>query len=309
MKRFIFLLTKIVLSAGSLGYVASSNAFEGLSGRIADSDWVLVTTSATLLLLQVFIGAWRWQLVARAFDISLPYRNFFQMSYISVFFTLFPFGMIGADIAKSWYLNKSQAKLDDTIHSVIVDRVISVISLCLIVIFFLPFSHGLIRADAPIVQSLFLVLIVFGLVFIALLIAPQRLHTRLRTPLFRRVLDLSKALRKVTLEPRHSVRIWTTSILAQFTLVSAMAVLFPALHLDAQATDLFLILPIVLFVAMIPLSVAGWGFREGAMFQFSAFLSVSAADAVSVSVVFGVLVILVAAGGCIPWLAYESEQA
>lgn len=306
MKQLIVLTLKIAVSAAVLIYLARADAFDGFAERFVSADWRLVTLAALILFSQIFVAALRWRLIARAFDVRLPFRDFFRLSYIGVFFTLIPMGMIGADIVRSWYLSKSRAKLSSAVHSVIADRVVSVAALCIIVIACLP-SFVSVSAESPAQWAFVGILIVCGSGYAALLLLQRLLPAQSSFAPLRQIRELSAALGAVTLRPRHAAPVYAAGIVSQLFSVAAMAMLFPAFGLDVPVGTLFALLPFVLFAAMIPLTVAGWGFREAAMLQVSGLLGVPVADAVSVSVVYGLLTLAVGAGGCVPWLLYRSE--
>jgi hypothetical protein len=54
---------------------------------------------------------------------------------------------------------------------------------------------------------------------------------------------------------------------------------------------------------MVPISVAGWGIREGAMIVAFGFVGVPEADALVVSILFGLTLIAAGAPGGVLWLS------
>jgi uncharacterized membrane protein YbhN (UPF0104 family) len=68
------------------------------------------------------------------------------------------------------------------------------------------------------------------------------------------------------------------------------------------ALALFLIPPVML-IATIPISIAGWGLREGAMIVAFSYAGLSQDDGLAVSILFGATSFLVGAFGGIVWIA------
>jgi len=64
-----------------------------------------------------------------------------------------------------------------------------------------------------------------------------------------------------------------------------------------------IVVPAVMLVSMAPISFAGWGVREGAMIFGLGLLGIPAADALAVSVAFGILQFLLGLPGAAWWLA------
>ena len=72
----------------------------------------------------------------------------------------------------------------------------------------------------------------------------------------------------------------------------------------------FLVLiPPVMLVSMVPVSIAGWGVREGAMVGALGFVSVGADEALALSVLFGLVVMVVGLPGGLIWFLTGKERA
>jgi hypothetical protein len=63
-----------------------------------------------------------------------------------------------------------------------------------------------------------------------------------------------------------------------------------------------LLLPFVLLLSLLPISVAGWGVREGAMIAGLGYVGVDSASAFVISALFGVAYIFAGIPGVIAWL-------
>jgi uncharacterized membrane protein YbhN (UPF0104 family) len=61
-----------------------------------------------------------------------------------------------------------------------------------------------------------------------------------------------------------------------------------------------------MLVTMAPISFAGWGVREGAMIVGLGLAGIAAADALAVSVAFGLLQVVLGVPGGVLWLARRS---
>ena len=64
---------------------------------------------------------------------------------------------------------------------------------------------------------------------------------------------------------------------------------------------LFLVLPVVL-ISVIPISIAGWGVREGAMVAAFAYAGLPQSDGLLVSILFGVSYLILGALGGLVWV-------
>ena len=66
--------------------------------------------------------------------------------------------------------------------------------------------------------------------------------------------------------------------------------------------NLLLTIPLVIFFMALPISIAGWGVREGVMVLGLGYLGVSAEEALALSIVFGLSTLIVSIPGSAIWL-------
>ena len=71
---------------------------------------------------------------------------------------------------------------------------------------------------------------------------------------------------------------------------------------DLSLLHCIVLVPPVILISMIPISIAGWGVREGAMVVALGFVDVPAADALVISLAFGILLIAAGLPGGVLWL-------
>jgi len=61
-------------------------------------------------------------------------------------------------------------------------------------------------------------------------------------------------------------------------------------------------------VSMIPISFGGWGVREGAMVVFFGLVGVPAADALAMSILFGLAALVAGLPGGVLWVVQRRAQ-
>ena len=74
------------------------------------------------------------------------------------------------------------------------------------------------------------------------------------------------------------------------------------LDLEVTFLDCLVLVPPVLLIMTIPISIGGWGVREGAMVALFGLIGVPGHGALALSVMFGLVGIAVAVPGGIVWL-------
>jgi uncharacterized membrane protein YbhN (UPF0104 family) len=187
-------------------------------------------------------------------------------------------------------------------YSVFLDRVVGVTVLAGLVVVCLPWTLELVRN--PVGRSALVLIglgsIAAGLIFVSL--ASERLRILQRWSPTRHLADMAVIAVRILRAPRMLVPIFGLSIVIHlFTATAAWAA---ARSVGADLSllyALFLVLPVML-VAIVPISIAGWGVREGAMVAAFAYAGLSQADGFIVSVLFGAGTLLLGAAGGVIWV-------
>ena len=87
-------------------------------------------------------------------------------------------------------------------------------------------------------------------------------------------------------------------------MLSIVSVYLLAIGMGLTVTwmNLLLIIPLVIFFIALPISIAGWGIREGVMVLGLGYLGVSSEEALALSIVFGLSTLIVSIPGSAIWL-------
>ena len=70
----------------------------------------------------------------------------------------------------------------------------------------------------------------------------------------------------------------------------------------------FVLFPIVILFMLVPISIAGWGVREGAMVIFLGLVGISSESALAVSLLYGIILTIVGLAGGILWLIEKNNS-
>ena len=75
-----------------------------------------------------------------------------------------------------------------------------------------------------------------------------------------------------------------------------------ALRVDLNIIDCFVLIPPVILITTIPISIAGWGVREGAMVAVLAYAGISEGDAFILSLLLGISILIASLPGGLIWI-------
>ena len=80
------------------------------------------------------------------------------------------------------------------------------------------------------------------------------------------------------------------------------------MELSLKWTGVVIVMPLVTLIMVIPISIAGWGIREGAMVVGLGYLGVIPESALALSVLYGLLLLTIALPGGLIWLVRDSQR-
>lgn len=245
--------------------------------RAADMHWLLVAGGA--LTLVTFLMALRWQITARSFGINIAFMRalaeYYQGQLIN---TLVPGGMIG-DVGRAVRV-KNEASLTAAAQSVAAERLIGQ-----------AFMLGVMAAG-------------FALVI--------KFPGEIRWPiwswgiLYGGVILVALAVLLIRRGGATGLFLQRCSGLARQPSVAVLslmicALLIFALYACARATGTILsaetwltLLPLILTAMIIPVSIGGWGWREGAAAALFPIVDLSAEAGIASSITFGATIALAA---------------
>ena len=81
-----------------------------------------------------------------------------------------------------------------------------------------------------------------------------------------------------------------------------------AIGLHASWWEILVLTPFPLFLSLLPISIGGWGVREGAIVVAFSLVGIGAAQSLAVSFAFGAAIIVASLPGAIVWLLSGGDQ-
>ena len=287
-------LLRLAVSATLLLFLFQVFNGAEIAAHLAQLDLRWVLPALFLSVLQIMLLAWRWRFTAGRLGVGMPYRHALGEYYLGVFLNqVLPGGILG-DVSRAWRHAIVAARRRTAIHAVVLERVV-VQSVMLAVSLASLLAIPVLRPDS----------LRWGwavaLTFAALVIGGAGLWQRLPA--------LRAAIREFGADARRAflpARILVIQVGTAVLVVVANLILYVAAAraLGSEiplATLLPLIAP-VLLVMMLPISVAGWGVREGAAALLWGVSGLGVAEGVAIAVAYGLLFLLAALPGLLPLL-------
>jgi len=302
MRRHLILVLKLAASAGLIAVIAIHvDATEVMSsaGRLA--LWI-VFAAAIPLALQIPIQALRWRAAAVAMGLELPSGQAVLLNWIGMFFNQVLPSSVGGDAVRAWYLGRLGGGFATALGSVLLDRLAALLALLAIILAGLPLLRPLLAGQIAFWPLPVVVFTVFAGTVVILRFGSGLARMLYRFRWLRFAGDLVDHLARALPALWRNPRLLAYVLFSHALTVSAMFTL--ALSVDAGLSyrDAVLCVPLIILTMALPFSFAGWGLREGTTIVVLGLADVAAADALVISVTFGLLQLLISLPGLLLWL-------
>lgn len=303
-KKHFLIALKIAVSAGLIWFLLSSIDIGAARDRLAAADVTMVILALVVLISQIGVAGARWWAVMRAIESPLSWLELTRLFWIGGFFSQALPSSVGGDPIRIYMVYKDGTPLSKAINGVMLERVITIVGLVILVAAVQPAFLPKLTADARLVTLTALAMLAVGSVAgIILLMYLDRLPKSLsRFRLVRGMHELAGDTRKLFLRPGHALPAVFFGVLTHVNIALCVYILALSLAIDVTWLDCLVLMPAVILVTTLPISIAGWGVREGAMVTAFALVGVPREGALVLSLTIGIAGIVVMAPAGIVWL-------
>jgi len=304
------LFLKLAVSISVFAFVLSRINIGAVGQTIGDADILFLTLALFLALAMLVTDAAFWQSVLGALGHRISFGTALLYCIVGSFFGGFGLSWTGVDIFRAAHLRQSGIPTETAIRTVVTTRFVSLTSLLAVIACGLPIllSYPLQPHDKVLLVS-FVAIGIGGMIAIAILGSARRHFPLLELPTFLdKAAGVSNDFLKALSSKRHSPASLLFSTLTHLLRVSTFAAIAAALHSGVNFAALYALVPISLLVAMVPIAVGSWGVREASMIFFLGRVGVPAAMALSISVTYGILALIVDAIGGPVWVFARSHH-
>ncbi|MDA9441579.1 membrane protein [Bradyrhizobium sp. CCBAU 51745] len=308
MRRILLSTAKILISAALLYLALRKVDLTELVSRFTVSSLLWIGLAIAVTFLQIFIGVLRWRDVSAACGAPLELARAMRYNVIGSFFNQTLPSAIGGDAVRLWLVARAGAGWRAATYSIFVDRAIGLIALAILIVASLPWSYRLIT-DPHGRSALLLVDFAALAGGIGFLIFGALKWSWLKTWWATHHLHACAVIaNRVIFNAARGPRVAILSLLVHvLTAVIAWCVV-QSIAAPISFAQVFLLVPPVILITLMPISIAGWGVREASMGLAFGFAGLAASEGVNVSLLFGAVSFIVGAVGGLVWIV-SAEKA
>lgn len=267
-------LLAIILGSTDLGFIAT---------RLAAFDVFWLMPIAALSLVQFVVSAWRWRFTAHQLGLTMSRRRALADYYLAVFLNqCLPAGVLG-DVSRAWRHGRAVQRPWPAAQAVLLERVSGQVAFAVVTLASLPLAPGVMAGLAAYPITVGSAAVALGLVA-----ALGWRHVR-RHP--------AGVVPRGLLAPRVWPKQLAASLIVVATYVGVYVLSARAIGVARPLTGLLPLIPPVLLAMAVPVSVAGWGLREGAAAVVWLAAGLPAAEGVAISLAYGAVNLALALPG------------
>ncbi|MEE4187868.1 MAG: lysylphosphatidylglycerol synthase transmembrane domain-containing protein [Roseobacter sp.] len=266
---------KFTVSAGCLAALLWWSDSAEVLARLKGADALWIVLAVLSVTIATFSMASRWKIAAEAFDISLGFWTALREYYLAQLInTVLPGGIAG-DVTRA-VRARGAGDLTRAAQSVLAERVLGQIAV--LAVMWVGFALALVLPGGPDWAGLgwAVVATLTGCAVAALILARRDTASgRFAATVF-----------GLALRPALIAHGAVTTLCLMFGFYACARAIGVALPSEAWAT----LIPLVLCAMLFPLSIGGWGWREGAAAALFPLAGASASTGIATGITYGVVV-------------------
>lgn len=264
--RFPWTAIRILISVGLLVFVLAKIDLRASVRVVLAADTLLLAAVLGLTLLDRVLSAYRWYVLLPRSEGTIAFRRVLRLVFVSSFLGYFMPGTVGIEAVRIYGLSAMTSNMARAVASVLVERVMALMALMILVLIGLKLSTSALPAYLDEAAWIGLGTLVLGS-FAWMSPRLRRLALYLCAPTFlaplrRKLGQIFEALDTYRSQP--GVIAWATVVAFAFQMLRVLIVYTAALALGAQIgfIHFVVIVPIVFFLTLLPIAVAGIGVQE-----------------------------------------------
>lgn len=300
---------KLLVSVAAVYYVVDRFDLSKIGQKLVEQDGWLFLAAVLLCVVQILVAGARWYVILHALGLVRPIGLVLRIFYGTAFLNSFLPAGIAGDAVRIWLVKDKSRGVAVALSSVVLDRIVTLVALAGVallaqaILWIERGSYGFVALTAAFGGALIgggLATIVIGAVL------PNRTRYRLLNLLFDFIRAIGDAIRLLVTSRSASI-VLGVALLGNLLLIMILYVLGLGQSVELGLGVYLVAMPVVLLVAALPISIAGWGTRELAMVYMLGLFGVAADQATSISVSFGVCSTIASIPGILVWLLFRGN--
>jgi uncharacterized membrane protein YbhN (UPF0104 family) len=306
-KRRAWLILKTLVTLAAFAWLLHTVDTDRLGRLLMAIDVWVVVAALLLVVTQTLLLAWRWHRVVGHLGGEWALGPAVRWTFVGVFFNQALPSSVGGDAIRIWALNRRAGSIGLAVGSVFVERASGLAVIGLMV------SAATLALDPRLLSGTArLALLCIGPLatagFVATLLLTQPLARSLAARWSQPWVGPAQDLLRVFAVPARLAELMLVAAAAAALNFAAAWLIGRSLGADIGPIAVVALAGGASLLALIPVSLGGWGVREGAMVALLVPLGVPAETALATSVAWALLPLLVSLPAGLLWWATDARR-
>lgn len=244
------------------------------------------------------VAAYRWFLIMQRIGFQNSFTFYLKSYFKGAFFNQGLPTSIGGDGLRVLDCARGH-NTEDSFYGVFIDRIVGLAGLLLLNFIALLYNRTILPEKITLLLCALLIVLLAGLTSLLFLHHfPFFIQGRIRS----RIGQLSKRYQQVYGSPLSILIQVSLSVFTHLLAMAAFFILGRAMGLDYPLSVYLVLVPPVILLIILPISLAGWGIREGALVGFFLLVGADKSKVVSFSLLYGVTALIASLPGLFIYL-------
>ncbi len=292
---------RLVVSAGLLALLVSKIEFSDLvpENRSLPGAIAFLLVGIGLMGFSLVLGAWRWQRVLHVFDVHVPLRRLVSHYFAGQFVGNVLPSTVGGDVLRVTRTARDIGAPDVAFASVVLERLTGFVALPFLLLLGFLADPSLFTAPNAWIALATAGATVGVLMVIIVLAGHPSLAGRFteRENWMRYIGAIHVGVDRLRRDPRGAAGVLGAAIAYQFVVVSAVYCAVHTIGLTVPNAAVLAYVPAVAMAQVLPISVGGFGLREGMLTLLLHPLGAETGQAVAVGLLWYAMMLIVSLAG------------
>ena len=292
-------LIRIIITIAILTLIFRNIEFQAVKEIILKANIKLLFLAIIFQLLSTLLAGYRWGQVMKKLQFGQKSAFYMRSYFKGSFFNQGLPTSIGGDAVRVLDVAGNGHRKRDAFIGVFIDRVLGLSGLLILNLVANYFLPGLLP------EKLFLminVIVLGGLIGFIAFIYIHKIKFLYKGRLLTYILRVSEHLNNILHNASAiSFHLVIGVLIHLFSIINIYFV-GQSVGLEYDLLTIAVIVPPVILLTLIPISLAGWGIREGAMIGLFGLIGAAAANVLSMSILYGIILIIASLPGLYTYL-------
>jgi uncharacterized protein (TIRG00374 family) len=304
---------RISVSSVLISYVFYKAGLPELIGTLKGTNFFFLALTLSITPVLILLSSWKWQILLSAQGLRVSLGKLYTLYLVGYLFNNVMPSNVGGDVIRGYELGRYTQKDADSFASVFLERFTGLtvlISLALIAFLITVGSMG--DARLTIIMGIALV----GYISVFTLIFDQRafdlIHKKVQVRILKNLMDKLQEIQFAVLKykGKNHALIFALIISILFYMLAVINVYFGCLAFGVEIalTKLFIGVPIIMVISMLPISLGGIGLSEWAYFYIFTTLGAAGSLGLSVALLMRAKVVICGLFGMVFYLSMHEKR-